>query len=429
MLIFALLYGMCLYCVSDNISIYIIAVNSMDPFSCSNAVIDGSESKSLLISRAKHNHFHGQNITIYGPKGKGSELIIRDSIGHEGFSNSNIFANNTDTIYIRGSHGNKAFANNILYAYEASNITIHCGFGFFNCQNMKIYTYHESFSLSNPLLPGKLTIICHREWDDECDQLKVFILYNNYTNTWSCMYTHSDTGWDCIPFAQTLSPTNIPTKSTNIPTILPNIPKILPTINPTISPLLLPSQTGSIKQNRTLKVIIFTNIIVFGVVVSCCCIIVAFAWRYKNKDFISFRKSSTPTSKSSSIRFSIFFSKLNTKNTKSIPNNNATDPINTNKSIEANTNITVSVNTNESIPDTIPGISAVKSKSHSNDKTNNDDNDVPAPGAQIPSNHVIELPPKIPEVKIKETIKIPTEGLIEETNRGNIEGEIGGVYV
>jgi len=253
--------------------------------------------------------------------------------------NAIIYANNTDIVRLQKQTeiGQHAFLNSILYAYNSSNITVDCERGWFNCQNMSIYTYDDAFSLLNPSIPDKLTIICNDLFSDECYQAKVYTSYNDYNDNdiWSCMYIHNGVQWNCVQFIdslsptssptmeptiETLSPTLVPTIETSAPTtetLLPTIETSQPTIEPTIEtisptttptlPTLLPTVTPTIKsissknKTNTLRVIIVTNSIVFGVAISCFCLIMTLVSLHTRKmKPVTIFKSSFNTSENNS---------------------------------------------------------------------------------------------------------------------------------
>ena len=233
----------------------------MDAYSCSNGIIDGSQSKSLEIRRTRHQHFHGKGLTVYGPNGIGTQLTITDGRGLNGYENAIIYANNTDIVRLQkqSERGKYAFLNSILYAYNSSNITVDCERGWFNCQNMSIYTYDDSFSILNPSIPDKLTIICSDVYDDECYQVKVYTSYNDYNDIWSCMYIHNGSQWNCIEFIESLSPTSSPTIEPTTETLLPTIETSVPTLE-TASPTLSTIQPTIETSVPTIETSVPTNL-------------------------------------------------------------------------------------------------------------------------------------------------------------------------
>ena len=343
----------------------------MDPFSCSNGIIDGSQSKSLDIRRTKFNHFHAPGLTIYGPKGIGSELTITDGTGHKGFENAIIYANNTDIIKLQKqtSGGRNSFLNVVLYAYEASNITINCENGWFNCENMSIYISDDSFSILNPSVPDKLIIICNKDYDDECHQLKVFISYNNSNNIWGCMYIYNQTNWYCIEMIESLSPTLSPT-------LQPTLETSIPTVTPTIELI------SSNQQNngKTLRVIILTNSIVFGVAITLCCLIMVFVRVYRKQRQ---RKMSETIIKNS---YTDSKNEINPE----IPNGYASNSEIIKGAIDPNQLNASSLH----IPNNAPQIISVKSNSATyNDNNENKNDDSKNDELNIPIEGVIEEPP------------------------------------
>ena len=216
---------------------------------------------------------------IYAPQGIDTTLELTHeswSWSGEGFTNSIIHANYTDYVILNGSTGNRAFQNVILYAYNASEIMIDCKFGFYNCQNMTIYTYDESFSEYNGSLPDKLTIYALDHWD-ELDNLRVYVSYNNYENTWMCTFQYDiQSGWNCNGKILTL----MPTYQTITPTFNP-------TNTPTISPIISTPIPTAFLEQRSVKIVIFGSSVVIGIVISCCCFIMACFYvctKYRNKN-------------------------------------------------------------------------------------------------------------------------------------------------
>ena len=281
--------------VNCDICRYNHITKSVGEYSCQNATLHGSNTKSLHLKINDGATYGAKTMTIYGPNGNNTSLRIFSDNAWHSLKYSIIYAGYTSKIELFGS-GRNRFKGVKLYAYHSKSIWIECNGSNRPCEDMKIFIHDDSFDSMHPYPTNRLFMECKNSHD--CINAQLFVSYN-ISDTWICLFIYNNSNWYCNDHEiswntpkPTPSPTFMPTKATNYPSVPPTILTTKPTTVPTLSP----TNTPTTSPTKTSSNIIYINtpsipwIIAASIAMTCCLLLLLgfgmyiYLHRKSNKD-------------------------------------------------------------------------------------------------------------------------------------------------